>query len=135
MIERFDAVIVGIGFGGTIAACRLAQKGMSVLALERGRRWGREDLPDERLTRRFLLMKEGADKLGCAERFRKLPLAVNFGKNWRYDSSDPFNEKRSETFANEWGIEQGTCVHCGNCDIGCPVGARNALDLNYIPQL
>jgi cholesterol oxidase len=31
------------------------------------------------------------------------------------------------------GIEQGTCIHCGNCDIGCPVGARNTLDLNYIP--
>ena len=28
--------------------------------------------------------------------------------------------------------EQGTCVHLGNCDIGCDVNARNTLDLNYL---
>src|SRR5690606_39095177 len=28
--------------------------------------------------------------------------------------------------------QQGTCVHCGNCDIGCPVQAKNTLDLNYL---
>ena len=28
--------------------------------------------------------------------------------------------------------EQGTCVHLGDCDIGCPVNARNTLDLNYL---
>jgi cholesterol oxidase len=27
---------------------------------------------------------------------------------------------------------QGTCVHLGNCDIGCDVNARNTLDLNYL---
>ena len=27
---------------------------------------------------------------------------------------------------------QGTCVHCGNCDIGCQVKAKNTLDLNYL---
>ncbi|HSK39204.1 MAG TPA: GMC oxidoreductase, partial [Arenibaculum sp.] len=33
---------------------------------------------------------------------------------------------------NPFGREQGTCVHCGSCDLGCPVGARNTLDLNYL---
>ena len=33
---------------------------------------------------------------------------------------------------NEHGVEQGTCVHLGNCDIGCDVNARNTLDLNYL---
>ena len=28
---------------------------------------------------------------------------------------------------------QGTCIHLGNCDIGCDVQAKNTLDLNYIP--
>jgi cholesterol oxidase len=37
MAERFDAVIVGSGFGASAAACRLAQAGRSVLVLERGR--------------------------------------------------------------------------------------------------
>jgi cholesterol oxidase len=33
---------------------------------------------------------------------------------------------------NAHGREQGTCVHCGNCDIGCQVSAKNTLDLNYL---
>jgi cholesterol oxidase len=37
--ERFDAVVVGSGFGASATACRLAQAGRSVLILERGRRY------------------------------------------------------------------------------------------------
>ncbi|MBO0862574.1 MAG: GMC family oxidoreductase, partial [Chloracidobacterium sp.] len=35
--------------------------------------------------------------------------------------------------SNAHGQMQGTCVHCGNCVIGCQVKAKNTLDLNYIP--
>lgn len=44
MEERFDAVIVGSGYGGTIPATRLAQAGMRVLVLERGERFATTDL-------------------------------------------------------------------------------------------
>src|SRR5258708_1688536 len=40
-----DFVVIGSGFGGAVAACRLAQKGRKVLVLERGRRWLPEDFP------------------------------------------------------------------------------------------
>lgn len=36
----FDAIVVGSGFGGSVAAARLAERGMRVLVLERGPWWG-----------------------------------------------------------------------------------------------
>ena len=35
--ERFDAVVVGSGFGGSVTAYRLAEAGKSVCLLERGK--------------------------------------------------------------------------------------------------
>ncbi len=37
---RYDAVVVGTGFGGSVVGTRLAQSGMRVLFLERGPWWG-----------------------------------------------------------------------------------------------
>src|SRR5262245_16876357 len=93
-----------------------------------------QTIPDNQLTRRFLLMKEGAEKLNYSGRFGKVPLAVTFDENWSESLADPFNDKHSKKFTNQHGQEQGTCVHCGNCVIGCQVKARNTLDLNYIPR-
>ena len=46
MESAYDAVVVGSGFGGGIAACRLAEAGWRVCVLERGRRFGPGDYPD-----------------------------------------------------------------------------------------
>ena len=48
MSQKFDAIVIGSGFGGAITACRLAEKGMKVLVLERGRRWTPQDYPRKR---------------------------------------------------------------------------------------
>jgi cholesterol oxidase len=220
MSQKFDAIIIGSGFGGAITACRLAEKGMKVLILERGRRWDARDyprkagdawlfsnsepvrhngwldlrffthmavtqaagvgggslayssvaleatpslfqngwpaeityqelkpyydrvaqvmnlqvLPEGQLTQRFKLAREAAGKLGHADRFAKVPVAVSFSPDWNYQLNDPFNPKHSKTFTNAHGQQQGTCIHLGNCDIGCDVRAKNTLDLNYIPR-
>jgi cholesterol oxidase len=42
---RFDVVVVGSGFGGSVAALRLTEKGYRVAVLEAGRRWRAEDFP------------------------------------------------------------------------------------------
>ncbi|MGE5180796.1 MAG: GMC oxidoreductase [Acidobacteriota bacterium] len=46
-IEDFDHdfVVVGSGFGGSVSACRLAEKGYSVCVIEMGKRWRAEDFP------------------------------------------------------------------------------------------
>lgn len=41
--QAFDYVIIGSGFGGSVSAMRLAEKGHSVLVLERGKRFRDED--------------------------------------------------------------------------------------------
>jgi cholesterol oxidase len=43
MNETFDYVIIGSGFGGSVCALRLAQKGYSVLVLEKGKRFEDRD--------------------------------------------------------------------------------------------
>ncbi|HEV2058620.1 MAG TPA: GMC oxidoreductase [Solirubrobacteraceae bacterium] len=217
--ERYDVVVIGTGFGGAAAACRLAQSGASVLVLERGRRWRREEyprdpgdawlyhpaypqklngwldlrffrgmivaqgagvgggsqcyssvlmpadadlfdggwppeitaaelaphyanvkrmlsvvqIPEGQPTGRAKLLGRAAERLGYADRFERVPLGVMFDPEWSYDLENPLDVRHSRQFVNEHGQQQGTCVHLGNCDIGCDVGAKNTLDLNYIP--
>jgi cholesterol oxidase len=52
---RFDVVIIGSGFGGSVAALRLVEKGYTVAVLEAGRRFADHDLPQTSWrVRRFL---------------------------------------------------------------------------------
>jgi cholesterol oxidase len=79
-------------------------------------------------------VQEAARVAGYESRFRALPLAVTFDSEWHYGLEDPLSGRHSRPWTNRHGQLQGTCVHCGNCDIGCQVRAKNTLDLNYIPE-
>lgn len=48
-----------------------------------------------------------------------LPLAVNL--------------RRYNGVPNAQGIKQSLCSRCGDCVTGCRVGAKNTLDVNYLP--
>src|SRR6185503_649810 len=54
---EYDYVVVGSGFGGSVSALRLAEKGYTVLVLEAGKRWRTEDFPKSNWNvRKFLWM-------------------------------------------------------------------------------
>lgn len=41
----YDVIVIGSGFGGSVSALRLAEKGYRVAVLEAGRRWPLDELP------------------------------------------------------------------------------------------
>lgn len=89
-------------------------------------------VPDSQESERTRLLRDAANACEWGGRFRKLPLAVSFSPNWQPTLDDARNDRHSERFMNRHGRWQGTCIHCGNCDVGCQVSAKNTLDLNYL---
>jgi cholesterol oxidase len=43
--QLYDHIVIGSGFGGSVSAMRLSEKGYSVLVLEQGKRWATKDFP------------------------------------------------------------------------------------------
>lgn len=89
-------------------------------------------VPSNQWPERTRLMREAATAIGAGDRFRPVDLAVSFDPDSPWDGHSFVDKSQSITFTNRHGVLQGTCYHCGMCDIGCDVKAKNTLDLNYL---
>lgn len=65
--DGYDVVVVGSGYGGSVAACRLSLAGLKVCLVEKGRRWEAHHFPTNRL------------KMLSACRFQNNNLGLSFG--------------------------------------------------------
>ena len=110
-----DVVVVGSGFGGSVAALRLAEKGYDVLVHEAGRRFADDELPRTSWdVRRYLW----APALGCfgIQRIHRLPDVVvlagagvgggslNYA-NTLYTPSQPFFDDPQWRSITDWRQE------------------------------
>ncbi len=204
----YDFVVIGSGFGGSVSALRLSEKGYTVAVLEKGKRWRTEDFPKTNWNiRKYLWLPA----LGCYgyQMLTQMKHALVFhgggvgggslvyanqllvppdevfrrpewgGDGWKERLGPMYETAKTMLGANpsprvgvadlklqEVGIEltgkdtfhkndvgvffgapgetvpdpyfggkgpaRTGCKFCGACMIGCPVGAKNTLDKNYL---
>ena len=151
-MQEFDFVIIGSGFGGSVAAMRLAQKGYSVAVIEKGKRYRPQDFAATNWNiRRFLwapiikcfgiqqitLLKGimllhgagvGGGSLVYANTLMTPPDSIFKNPLWPAEVAVYFGAP-GKTAADPYfagsGPDRSGCTGCGACMGGCNMGSAS----------
>jgi cholesterol oxidase len=93
-----------------------------------------QKIPANQFSNRTKLLKEAANLAGFGAQYDEVDLNIKFNPTYAYDAANEPRAEDSVMTHNADGFDQGFCVHLGQCELGCPVEARNTLALNYIPR-
>ena len=118
-VQRFDVVVIGSGFGGSVAALRLREKNYSVAVIEAGRRFSDSDFPKTswRLSRFLYFPRLG---LNGIQRIHALPdvlilagAGVGGGSlvyaNTLYQPPQSYFDDRQWSHITDWREELAPC--------------------------
>jgi cholesterol oxidase len=90
-------------------------------------------IPESQRPVRRNALRDAAASIGVSDHFSDPEMAITFDPAWQGAGDDGSVEQHVLT-TNRHGARQGTCIHYGNCSLGCPVSAKNSVDLNYISR-
>ncbi|KAG8504060.1 hypothetical protein CXB51_002373 [Gossypium anomalum] len=108
--DGYDAVVVGSGYGGSVAACRLSMAGVKVCLVEKGQKWEAKDFP----TNSFNIIS--------ALRMESQNLGVSFGPK---DALFQVYEQNDSLAAMACGLGGGSLVNAG-VTVPTPVRTRRS---------
>src|SRR5690242_15074776 len=130
----YDVLIIGSGFGGSVAALRAAEKGYRVGVMESGRRWPDEDIPKTQWDLPHFLWFPAAELYGI-QRIEYLDDVLILSGAGVGGGSHVYANTLyvpPKPFFDGVGPRRTGCISCGNCNNGCGHNAKNKVTTNYL---
>src|SRR5438477_199307 len=128
ILKEVDAVVIGVGWTGSIMARELTKAGLTVVGLERGpKRSPREDFAIPSLRGQKIAggnMFEGPRQNEYPNKPLVQPLAGSIMaeacKSLGYNTFSAPSANSSDVYVNPEGLTLGACEYCGHCErFGC----------------